>query len=113
MSIRPIAILSVWILFSATIQNVFADTNSTDSNGLYYVSSSETSRRLKTDDGSIVSLGKKAEIRIRRARVYSENNANTGFAVRLDTSDYPVEPNTGALIEPVVLRIGEHLYPWT
>jgi hypothetical protein len=81
------------LLFSAIVslavnQTAHAQTNSTDSNGLYYVSS-----------------GEKAEIQILKAHVYSENNLNTNFRVALYTSDYDDQ-------KLVSLRIDNHSYTW-
>jgi hypothetical protein len=76
-------------LFVATILQSWAG----EANGLYYVSS-----------------GEKADIKILQAHIYSENNANIDFSVRLDTSDYQVDPKTGTIANPVTLRISGHEY---
>ena len=67
--------------------------HASETNGLFYVSS-----------------GERASIRILQEHVYSENNANTDFGVRLDTSDYRVNPKTGEAINPMKLRVGGHEY---
>ena len=77
----------------AIVLQSWADQVSIETNGLYYVSS-----------------GEKADIKILQAHVYSENNANTDFEVRLDTSDYPVDPKSGNIANPVELRLGERKY---
>jgi hypothetical protein len=98
------------ILSLAVVQHAIADPNSNDSSGLYYVSASATGQTLKKCDGTSVSLGKRAEIQIHYARIYSRNNANTEFEVYLETSAYPVDSKTGVILEPVVLRVGDHVY---
>lgn len=103
----------VIVLCLAFVQHAIADPNSTDSNGLYYVSSSPTGETVKGGDGSTVNLGAKADIQILHARVYSLNNANTDFEVRLETSEYPVDAKTGLPIKPVVLRVGDRAWSST
>lgn len=98
------------ILFPGLVQNSKADANSTDSNGLYYVSSWAIGE-AKGSDGSTVNLGAKADIQIHHAHVYSVNNANTDFEMQLDTSEYPVDPKTGAILKPVALRVGDRVFP--
>jgi hypothetical protein len=76
-------LLSLTIIFLAASQISHAQTNTVDSNGLYYAS------------------GEKAEIQILQAHIYSVNNANTDFSIRLDTS---------AAVNSAVLRIDGHEY---
>ena len=86
---------------------------SAESNGLYYVSSVESGPEARTDSGSIVRLGEKASIQILLAHVYSENNANTDFEARLETSEYPVDPKSMGISRPVVLKVGDHGYNYS
>ena len=112
MNTKATLILFSVIVSLAVSQTALADTNSADSNGFYYVSSGETGQTMKTADGTTVRLGRKAEIQISKAYVYSENNANTDFDVLLYSSDFSADPKTGAPI-PVALRIGNHVYTWS
>ena len=54
----------------------------------------------------------KADIQILKARVYSENNANTSFGVRLETGDYAVDSKLGMPAKGFVLRVGDHAYAY-
>lgn len=112
MNNKPFLTLFFMTVPLAIGQTVRADTNSVESNGLYYISSNETAQTIKMADGSTVRLGEKAEIQILKARVFPENDENTDFEVRLNTSDYPADPKTGDVMEPFVLRIGDHGYSW-
>ncbi|MGA2869694.1 MAG: hypothetical protein ABSF34_11110 [Verrucomicrobiota bacterium] len=78
------------VLFMATVLRSPA----TETDGLYYVSS-----------------GEKAGIIVLQAYIYSVNNANADFDVRLDTSDYQIDPKTSTVANPVSLRIDGHDYP--
>jgi hypothetical protein len=107
---KTIPILLLMSGFFAMGAVAFGQTNSNDAAGLYEVSSTGSGEAVKASDGSMVRLGKKSEIRILKAHISSLNNANTSFQVYLDTSDYPVDPKTGALTNGVVLRVGERAY---
>lgn len=80
--------------------------------GLFYLSSDRSGYSLRSADGSRVALDGKAGTKILRAHVYSENNANTEFGVRLETSDYEVDAKTGIPARAVVLRVGDHVYSY-
>jgi hypothetical protein len=87
-----------------------ADTSSTDSNGLYYVSSHVTAPQRKDAYGTTVFSYEKAEIRILKAHVYSVNNSNTDFRAYLNTTDNPFGPKPGSVAKPLALRVGNHTY---
>lgn len=100
------------LLFCAmlTLITPLLASDSTNSTGLYYVSTNETGQTVETAGGSTIRLAEKAPMQILKANVYSENNANTDFLVWLSTSDYPVDPTTGAMPKPVMLRVGNRAY---
>jgi len=92
-------------------QAAFADATeskppSAESDGLYFVSKDESAPSVTTEEGSTIRLGKKAEIQILSAHVYSQDNANSDFGIRLETSHYSIDPQT----EPVALRVGDQGY---
>jgi hypothetical protein len=95
---------------------VQAEQVSTEDDGLYYLSSDPAAPEARTEpeiwtDGAVtIRVGEKASIEILKAFVYSENNANTEFGIRLNTSDYPVDPKSGKPSNPVVLKVGNHWY---
>jgi hypothetical protein len=64
-----------------------------ETNGLYYVAS-----------------GKNADIKVFQAQVYSQDNANTDFAVSLDTSSFETGQQNPEMTNPVKLRIGDQEY---
>jgi hypothetical protein len=72
--------------------------------GLYFTSPTNTGRSAKNDNGDTVWVGKKADLQILSANIYSQNNANTSFTVNLNTSDCNVDPRELALF------IGNHAY---
>lgn len=90
----------------------FGQTNSNDA-GLYEISSTGSGEAVRASDGSTIRLGKKSEIRILKTRISSVNNANSSFQVYLGTSDYAVDPKTGAMTNAVVLRVGDRAYSST
>ena len=98
------------IVSLAVSQTARAQTNSADSNGLYYVSSDGTGQTMTNSDGSTVRLGGKAEMQIRRAHIYSEDNGNTEFNVILETSGYETNPANSQMVKPVVFRFGQRVY---
>jgi len=104
-----LALLSMFGFFAMGAVG-FAQTNSEKTAGLYEVSSTGSGEAVKAGDGSTIRLGKKSEIQILKAHIFSANNANSSFQVYLDTSDYPVDPKTGAMTNAVVLRVGERAY---
>ncbi len=77
-----------------------------DSDGLYKTSSSLSATEVRTEDGSTIRVGPKADVKILAAHVYSQNNANTDFQVGLDTSSYPPSDTNSS----VALRIGDRWY---
>src|SRR5581483_7999772 len=92
-------------------QAAFADATeskppSAESDGLYFISKDESAPSVTTEEGSTIRLGKKAEIQILSAHVYSQDNANSDFGIRLETSHYSIDPQT----EPVALRVGDQGY---
>jgi hypothetical protein len=87
-----------------------ADGSLSETNGLYHLSSRENAPTIQLANGSSVRLGEKALIQIFKARVYSLNNGNTNFEVRLATSGRWNNPNTLFVSGPVVLRVGDHGY---
>lgn len=96
-------------------QVAFVDTTSSEppsakSVGFYCVTTDKIDPLITIDGGPTVRLGKKAEIQILAARIYSQNNANTEFDMRLETSNFPVDPKTSVPTEPVALRIDIHEY---
>ncbi len=103
------ALLS-FVGFFALAEVVLGQTNEVDSAGLYRVVPTNGWHAVKAGDGSTIWLGAKSEIQILKAHIFSGNNENTSFQVYLDTSDYAVDPKTGAMINAVVLRIGERAY---
>lgn len=94
----------------AVLAGLTASGSARAEDGLYYESPSQSAPTARTDDGTSIRLGAKAEIQILKAHVYSENNANTGFGVRLETSDYEADAKTGLASHPVFLRVGERAY---
>ncbi len=94
---------------SASSTDGNAPTNTNDAIGLYYVDSDSSARVLRTEGGSPALLGEKTNIKILRAKVYAEDNANTAFAVRLDTTDFPFHP-TSEHDKPIALRVGSRCY---
>jgi len=105
------SLLFAAISFPAFGQNEpVKDPDLTSSNGLYYVSATGTGQTLHAPDGTAIEIGERAEIKILKAYVFANNNANTDFQVWLNTDDYPVHPKTGAMPKTVVLRIGGHAY---
>jgi hypothetical protein len=110
MNTKTMLIIFSVFAFLAVGQTAVADTNATDSNGLYYVSSTETGQTMTNSDGSTVRLGGKAGMQIRRAHIYSEDNGNTEFNVILETSSYEVNPANSQMVKPVVFRFGQRAY---
>jgi len=103
------ALLST-IEFFAMGAVVDGQTNMSEAAGLYHIVPTNGWEAVKATDDSTIWLGAKSEIQILKAHVFSVNNENTSFHVYLDTSDYPVDPKTGALTNGVVLRVGERAY---
>jgi hypothetical protein len=64
----------------------------------------------ETDGLYYVSSGKKADIKVFQAHVYSQDNANTGFGVSLDTSSFETGQKNPEMTNPVKLRIGDQEY---
>ncbi|MEE9270165.1 MAG: hypothetical protein V3V49_07880 [Candidatus Krumholzibacteria bacterium] len=62
-------------------------------NGLYTQTSDSSAPLITTQDGIELRLGGKHEIRINKAELYSQNNANTSFNLTLTT---PFEPQPDA-----------------
>jgi len=93
-----------------------ADQALTKNDGLYYLSSVQSVPEVRTepeawtDGAATIRVGEEAGLKILKAFVYSENNANTEFGIRLNTSDYPVDPKSGKPSNPVVLKVGNHWY---
>lgn len=88
-----------------------ADQASTNSNGLYYLSSDPSAPEVQTEPGiwntsATIRVGEKANVKILGASVYSENNANTTFDITLKTSDFQIDINT----YQKVLKVGNHWY---
>jgi hypothetical protein len=111
---NPKATLTVFSAFAYLVASpaAFADTNSLNPDGLYYIASGESAPTVAGDDGTVVHLGPQAETLILKSHVYSENNANTDFEVRLDTSNYATDPKTGSPVKSFILRIGDRGYAW-
>jgi hypothetical protein len=108
MKTLSVLLLSAGLLVMCEV--TFAQTNVADSVGLYRVVPTNGWHNVKASDGSTIWLGAKSDVRILKAHIYSEDNANTSFQAYLNTSDYPVDTKTGLQTEPVVLRVGEHAY---
>ncbi len=81
-----------------------------ESDGLHYVSSLSSIPEIRTADGSTIRAGEKAALKILKAHVYSQNNANTVFDIRLDTSDYSRSSGVADPSSSLVLRIGTNWY---
>lgn len=79
------------LAFVIPIFFAYLQTQAAETNGLFYISS-----------------GQKVDIQINKARVYSQDNTNSEFAVRLDTSIA-----VDAFAHPVKLRIGGHDYTYS
>jgi hypothetical protein len=104
------------IVSLAISQTVRAQTNSTDSNGLYYRSTNQSDPVVQnepatwTDGRGSMHIGRIADIKILGARISSVNNENTRFSVILKTSDYQVDSKSVFDSRPFVLRVGKHWY---
>ncbi len=60
--------------------------------GLYFTSPTNTGHAARNSNGDTVWAGKKPNIQILKAHVYSQNNANSMFTVNLTTSAYDTDP---------------------
>ena len=76
-----------------------------DLNGLYAGSADPSAPVLRMADGSTNHLGARADIKINEAHVYADNNLNTEFEARLETSAVAVGPAS------LVLRVADRGYP--
>ena len=91
-----------------------ADQVSTNGDGLYRLSSDSSAPEVRTEpetwtDGpATIRVGEKADINILQAYVYSENNENTEFSVRLNTSDFSIDSAQGG--PSLVLKVGSRWY---
>ena len=65
--------------------------------GLYFTSPTNTGRSATNDKGETLWVGKKADVEILKANVYSQDNANSSFTVSLTTTDYKMDPRELAL----------------
>lgn len=103
-------------IFVAFAKQSWADQISKETNGLYYLSSVQSAPEVRTepetwtDGAATIRVGEKASVKILKAFVYSENNANTEFRITLNTGDYPIDPKSGKPSNPVVLKVGNHCY---
>jgi hypothetical protein len=107
---KTCAVIVILLLAATGLMAQPADTATNDANGLYYVSSDGTGQTMANSDGSTVQLGEKAEMQIRRAHIYSEDNGNTDFNVVLETSDYETNLANSQMVKPVVFRFGQRAY---
>jgi hypothetical protein len=104
----------VFIAVVFTRVAIQAEQVSTKGDGLYYLSSVQSAPEVRTqpetwtDGAATIRAGEKADIKILQAFVYSENNANTEFGIRLNTSDFLVDPKTHR--PSIVLKVGDHWY---
>lgn len=105
---RQIALLIISATFISSRSNGSAPVSLSESDGLYYVKSDSFARQLRTEGGSPALLGEKTDIKILRAKVYAEDNANMTFVVALDTTDYSW-PTAGPH-KSIALRIGDRCY---
>jgi hypothetical protein len=69
MKIKNVLMLLSVIIPLAVGQNMFADTNAMDSSGLFYATS-----------------GERVNVKTLQAHIYSDDNANTSFTLRLDNA---------------------------
>jgi hypothetical protein len=109
----PIPLQIALLIISATLISSRSDGSAPvslgESDGLYYVKSDSFARQLRTEGGSPALLGEKTDIKILRANVYAEDNANTTFNVALATTDYPGDPDA-VFHKSIALRIGDRCY---
>src|SRR5882724_7872017 len=78
-------LFSKYFIFIALFVAIVLQSRAAETNGIYYVSS-----------------GEKADAKIFQAHIYSENNANTDFSVRLEN-----------VTNPAALRISGHEYSYS
>ena len=104
-----IALLIISATLISSRSDGIAPVSLSETDGLYYVKSASFAHQLRTEGGSPALLGEKTDIKILRAKVYAEDNANTTFSVALDTTDYPGGPNAG-FQKSIALRIGDRCY---
>ena len=112
-TMKPRSTIAILLLAATGLMAQSANTATNDANGLYEVSSDGTVRTMANSDGSTVKLGGKAEMQIRRAHVYSEDNGNADFKVILETSGYQVDSATSEMVRPVVFKFGQNDYACT